>query len=74
VIRLDCLDVALGGIIAAGVLYGVIALIVMQSGVVPARLAPYDDPHAGCSRAAERCWWAGLGFQRRCLAVARGGW
>src|SRR3974390_866260 len=27
------LDVALGGIIAAGVLYGVIALIVMQSGV-----------------------------------------
>ena len=27
------LDVALGGIIAAGVLYGIIALIVMQSGV-----------------------------------------
>src|SRR5215831_20282434 len=27
------LDVALGGIVAAGVLYGVIALIVMQSGV-----------------------------------------
>src|ERR1700681_1740035 len=27
------LDVALGGIVAAGVLYGIIALIVMQSGV-----------------------------------------
>jgi hypothetical protein len=35
--------------------------------------APDDQADAGRSRAAERCRPAGLGFQRRFLAVARGG-
>jgi hypothetical protein len=35
--------------------------------------APYDEPNAGRSRAAERCRRAVLRFHRRRRAEARGG-
>jgi hypothetical protein len=65
------LDVALGGIVAAGVLYGIIALIVMQSGVGWVdRLMPPVVTGGGRGHRAQPCSRGGQGRERepvRCV-------